>query len=290
MNVNNILQRALPYLKKNWSIIFLVLMTGAYILTQISSCDNKAEVKELTAEALKYKQLYEACDTAIIDIQIIKSGLEAKLNELEIPDALVVEKDQNNWEVSKLREQVKRNKLKQVKLIGDRKADSIAFDQAIKDRDLEIELYEIGEKNLIDNLNEQSLMITDLSELLTERIYRDSIKDQHYTARYEATTKGTLEGFKLAVDVNPILIVETIATAAPTPKEYRYRNSINLLYTPYSSWDTKYNVSQKAGLEYERNMGFLKARLNYNYLIDTKDHEAAASIIIRPFRWSKKIK
>ena len=49
-------------------------------------------------------------------------------------------------------------------------------------------------------------------------------------------------------------------------------------------------IMQKVGAEYQIGEGFLKARVNYNYLIDTKDHEAAASIIIRPFRWGKKIK
>ena len=267
---------------KNWQTIALVIAVILLIFSYAGCGNNKGDNKDLQAELDKCKSMYVACDTAHIELTRINSEQAAKLRDIEIPDPLVVE----NNEVQILKEQIKRNKLKQVELIGERVADSIAFENAIKLRDFEIDIvYNLAQLKA-DSI---TLLLNQLTAANKKRVYQDSIIEDEYTANYIVNTTGTLDGFKLAVDAKPVIITRTINTPAPPAQQYRYKNNIKLTYSPASTWDTKYDITQKAGIEYERS-GALGFRANANYLIDTKDYEAQATIYLRPFQWGKKIK
>lgn len=278
----------MKFIKTNWKMISLVLMTALFIISIINGCGNKSQGNDFEDEAKKYKALYESCDTAMIDIQIIKSELEAKLKSVDLPNPLIVEPTSSV--ISQLRSQVQRNKSKQVKLIGDCKEDSIQFAAGIKQRDLDILNLISSEAEYVIDINNYIREIDKLKNDLKKRIYIDSVEHVNYTARYEATTNGTLEDFRLAVDVNPVLVTKTIQLPAPPAQQFSHRHRISLIYTPFMTWDSKYNVSQKAGIEYQIGEGWLKSRLNANYLIETKDYEGSATVVINPFKWGKKTK
>lgn len=288
--MNKLILNLKNYAGKNWQLIALAVSVLLLILSYAGCGSKKSDNKELQTELDKCKSMYEALDTAHFKIITQKAALEAQLQDLTIPDPLVIEKDANQWQINQLREQVQRNKLKQVELIGDRLADSLAFELAIKERDNRISDYEVNEKDLIDNLNKQTRQLSVLENKLTARLYKDTVTGDDYTARYEATTEGILKGFKLAVDTDPVIVERTVLMPAPPAQRYRYKNYLSLKYTPSSTWNNKYDIYQKAGVEYERNMGVLKARLNYDYQIENKDHEVSASVLLTPARWGKKVK
>ena len=272
-----------PFDKKRWPIISLAVSILLLATSYIGCGSQKANNKDLSEEVQKWKSKFEACDTAKIEISRINTLNESKLRDVPIPKPTTFNRDPD---LQLLREQVHRNKLKQLTLVGDKQADSLSFTEALKASQEEANKYYQLATAYNDTI---SLLMAQLSEAKRKRPYKDSIKEESYTASYEIETAGTLEGFKLAVDAKPVLITRTINTPAPPPKEYSYLNNIKLLYSGGSTWETKFDQIQRLGIEYERT-GVIGFRANANYLIENKDYEISGTVCLRPIQWGKKYK